>query len=90
MDLYKIKWKNSAIKELKKLDRKIIPKIINTIDKLSDAPLKNNSRKLIGSEHTYRLRVGDYRIIYSIENEFLIIEIIRIGHRKDIYKKIHN
>ncbi len=87
MPLYKIEWKKSAVKELKKLDKKIIPRIINAVELLSESPIPNKCKKLIGSEHIYRIRIGDYRIIYSIENNLLLIEIIRIGHRKDIYKK---
>ena len=45
------------------------------------------SKKIVGTEHTYRLRTGDYRIVYSIEDNRLIIEIIRVAHRKDVYKK---
>ncbi len=82
-----MEWKKSAVKELKKLDKKQIIKIINAVELLSDNPTANNCKKLIGSEHIYRIRIGDYRIIYSIESNLLLIEIIKIGHRKDIYKK---
>ncbi len=65
----------------------IISRIINAVEILSENPVPTNCKKLIGSDHIYRIRVGDYRILYSIENDLLLIEIIRVGHRKDIYKK---
>lgn len=45
------------------------------------------SKKLVGSDSIYRIRVGDYRIIYSIESSVLTIEIIKVGHRREIYRK---
>lgn len=86
MDSYKILWKISAKKELKKLDKKEIPKIIKEVENLSSNPYPNNHKKLQGSENSYRIRIGNYRVIYSIYNNELIIQIIKIGHRKDIYK----
>lgn len=87
MVLYKIRWKNSAIKELKKLSKDTISRIIKAVEKLSETPYPDGVRKLVGSEHTYRIRVGDYRIIYTLLGSDLVIEIIRVGHRKDIYNK---
>jgi len=88
MDLYSIRWKHSARKELKKLSKPIILKIIAVIEELSKEPLPKQCRKIIGTEHTYRIRIGDYRIIYSLESKQLLIEIIRVGHRKNIYKNL--
>ena len=87
MDLYKIEWKRSAIKELKKLDKTIIKRIINSVEALSENPQPKGCRKLKGAEFTYRLRLGKYRIIYSLQSSKLVIEIIKIGHRKEIYRK---
>lgn len=86
--MYKIEWKQSAKKELKKLKKAVIPRIIKAVESLSINPHPTGSRKLQGSEHLYRVRLGDYRIVYSVENKILLIEIIRIGHRKDIYRKL--
>ncbi|MEM9424564.1 MAG: type II toxin-antitoxin system RelE/ParE family toxin [Spirochaetota bacterium] len=88
MESYNIEWKNSAKKELRRLPKKIINSIITAIEGLANNPYPASSRKLIGAEHTYRQRIGDYRIIYSIENNLLVIEIIRISHRKDVYKNL--
>ena len=87
MESYKIKWKKSAYKELRNIHEKYIPKIIDTVEKLSVNPFSSDVKKLSGSEKTYRIRVGDYRIIYEIEQQKLTIQIIRVRHRKDVYKR---
>lgn len=86
MDSYKIEWKLSAVKELKKLDKPIISRIVKTVESLSINPHPAGSRKLRAAEYTYRIRIGQYRVIYSIHIDILIIEIIRVGHRKNVYK----
>jgi mRNA interferase RelE/StbE len=85
MEKYKIEIKRSAAKELKSLPKKDILNIINKIESLAENPRPIGSVKLTGKEQ-YRLRQGNYRILYSIEDDVLIIYIVKIGHRKDIYK----
>jgi len=85
---YKIEWKSSAKKDLKRLPKQAIETILTAVDHLPDNSYPVGSKKIMGTEHTYRLRIGNYRIVYSIENNRLIIEIIRIGHRKDVYRNI--
>ena len=82
---YKIEIKRSASKELNSLPNKEIKKIINSINQLIENPRPINSKKLSASER-YRLRVGDYRILYEIEDLILIVYIIKIAHRKDVYR----
>lgn len=87
MALYKIEWKQSARKELKKLQKKTISRILQIVETLPDNPHPSRSRKLHGTEYTYRLSAGDYRIIYSVYSAILTIEIVKIGHRKEIYRR---
>lgn len=87
MSLYKVEWKKSARKELKKLDRQIIPRILKAVENLATNPYSSDSKKLVGSDSIYRIRVGDYRIIYNIEFSMLTIEVIKVGHRREIYRK---
>jgi mRNA interferase RelE/StbE len=77
MDSYSIEWKHSAIQELKKLPREVVGRILKAVEQLATEPYPSGVRKLVGAEHTYRIRVGDYRIIYSVMASALIIEIIR-------------
>ena len=86
MDTYRIEWKPSALRELKKLDRQAIPRIVRAIENLAKDPFQQGIKKLMGSEHTYRMRVGDYRVIYEVFSGRLIIEVIRVRHRKDVYR----
>ena len=87
MGLYRIEWKNSAKKELKKLDKQIIPRILQAVETLVEDPSALASKKLVGSDSIYRIQVGHYRIIYSIESSVLTIEIIKVGHRKEVDRK---
>lgn len=86
MDTYRIEWRPSALRELKRLDRQAVPRIVSSIEGLSLIPTPHGCRKLAGSEHTYRIRVGDYRVIYDIFANHLVIEIVRVRHRKDAYR----
>jgi len=86
MASYQIEWKRSAEKELSKLPVPIIPRIVQLVGQLSEDPYPVGSRKLAGSEHTYRIRVSDYRVIDTVEKSILRIEIIRVGHRREVYR----
>jgi mRNA interferase RelE/StbE len=87
MDSYSIEWKRSAAQELRKLPREVVGRVLKAVEQLAAEPYPSGVRKLVGAEHTYRIRVGDYRIIYSVMASALIIEIIRVGHRRDIYNR---
>jgi mRNA interferase RelE/StbE len=87
MDCYQIKWTNSAKKELRKLDKNIIPRLISAVEELAKNPYPQGVKKLVNSENNYRIRVGDYRIIYEIKSSVLIIYIIKVGNRQSVYKK---
>jgi mRNA interferase RelE/StbE len=86
MDIYKIEWKRSAIKELEKLPRPVILRIVSAVDNLSSTPFPQGVRKLVGTEGTYRIRVGEYRVLYTLAEKRLTIEVIRVRHRKDAYR----
>lgn len=86
MASYKIEWKNSAYKELQKLPRPMIVKVVAAVSDLANDPFPHGVKKLIGSEYTYRIRIGDYRVVYEVFENKLIIEIVRVRHRKDVYR----
>ena len=86
MGSYQIEIKPSASKELEKLPRQIIPRVVAAINELVKDPYPQGVKKLTGFENTYRIRVGDYRILYNIYEDRLVIEIIRVRHRKDAYR----
>ena len=83
----KLLFVKSAEKELLRLDKKIGKKILDKIHLLSAYPYGQNSEKLAG-EKGYRIRFGDYRTVYIIEKGNKTVAIIKIGHRRDIYKRL--
>jgi mRNA interferase RelE/StbE len=89
--MYKLKFLGKALEDLKRIDRahqKIIKAKLLILAK-NPAALKNNIKKIGGKkDNLYRLRTGSYRIIFRKEEEQLVIIIVRIGHRKEIYLKI--
>jgi len=87
MASYRIEVKPSALKELEKLPRPILLKVVTAIRGLGDDPYPQGVKKLAGFERTYRVRVGEYRILYDVYHEKLIIQIIRVKHRKDAYRR---
>jgi len=82
---YEIEFKPSAQKSLEKLPKKIQKRIQGVISTLEINPLPPVAKKLTGRD-AYRIRVSDYRIIYSIENNKLLIVVVGIGHRREIYR----
>jgi len=86
MATYRIEWKPSAFRELRRLDRQIIPRVIKPIEALAINPFPSGVRKLHGGEMIYRLRVGDYRVVYEVYSDHLLIEIARVRHRRDAYR----
>lgn len=60
--------------------------IVAAIETLESDPRPAGSKKLVGSDHTYRLRVGDYRVVYDTHDAMLIILVVRIRHRRDVYR----
>jgi len=85
MAKYRITIKKSAAKELEDVPKKDLWKVIRRIQSLGQEPRPNRAQKLSHKEQ-YRVRQGDYRIIYSIDDKDSIINIVKIGHRRDIYR----
>ena len=83
---YTIKFKPTAARQLAKLPKTIQVKIARKIDSLAIAPHPQGTVKLRGGDDLYRLRVGNYRIIYQVKNDQLLILVVKIGHRKEVYR----
>ena len=87
MASYKLIWKNAAKKEVRKLEKKDRLAILAAVEDLCRNPRKKQGvKKLVGSDNSHRLRVGNYRVIYELLNNILTIEIIRVKHRKNAYR----
>jgi mRNA interferase RelE/StbE len=82
---YRIFLKKSVQKDLSAIPKKDLKKVLTRIQSLSDDPRPPGCEKLTGQER-YRLRQGRYRILYSIQDDELSIWIVKVGHRKDVYR----
>ncbi len=85
MAQYKVFFKKSVEKDFKGIPKKTLLKILEKIQKLQDDPRPIGSEKLTGQER-YRVRQGTYRVIYSIQDKELTVWVVKVGHRKGLYK----
>ena len=84
MESYKILIKRSAADELGRISKRDLRPIVERIEKLAAKPRPDGCEKLSGQER-YRIRQGDYRVVYSIDDSTRTVEIFKIGHRSEIY-----
>lgn len=85
---YTVEVAPAASRHIRKLDREIQRRVLAALDKLRDEPRSHDAIKLHGGEDLYRVRVGDYRIVYAIEDNRLVVLVLKVGHRRDIYKDL--
>ena len=85
---YRIEVKRSAAKTLKKIPKASRKRIVEKIDSLAEGPPNPDTTKMKGNNPFHKVRVGDYRIVYEIQEGVLMILVVKIGHRKDIYKNL--
>jgi mRNA interferase RelE/StbE len=85
MESYRIGFRTSAEKELRKLPAADLARLIERISALAGNPRPQGSQKL-SAEEKYRIRQGDYRIAYSVDDREKAVLIVKIGHRKEIYR----
>jgi len=85
MASYELMFRQSVAKDLRALPRRDVRRILNRIRSLAGDPRPPGCEKLSGRE-IYRIRQGVYRIVYAIEDARLVVEIIRIAHRRDVYR----
>jgi mRNA interferase RelE/StbE len=85
---YRIKVQRSAAKALKNVPKPDRNRIVKKIDSLVEQLPDSMTTKMKGNNPFHKVRVGDYRIIYEIQNDILLILIVKVGHRKDIYRNL--
>jgi len=85
MAVYEIFFRESVWKELKKVPKADLKKILSRIEQLGTDPRPMGCEKLTGPE-LYRIRQGNYRIVYSIQDNKLTVSVVKVGHRKDVYR----
>ena len=86
MASYRVVWKRSAEKELRGFSRETIARLIDLAEGLRNDPYPPGVIKLTGAERTYRVRSGDYRLVYTVAGEQPTVEVVKVGHRRDVYR----
>ena len=85
--MYRIILRPSAARQARRLPRRDYERIAKAIDTLAEDPRPHGIEKLQGAS-LWRLRIGDYRVIYAIDDEQMLITVVRIGHRREIYRRL--
>ncbi|HXK40362.1 MAG TPA: type II toxin-antitoxin system RelE/ParE family toxin [Candidatus Paceibacterota bacterium] len=83
---YKVEFRPAAAKALRKLPEDVRTRIAKAIDVLRDDPRHAGVHRLRGGRNEYRARVGDYRILYEVDDAVLIVLVLHVGHRREIYR----
>ena len=83
---YRIEFSPTAESQFKKLPKEVQIRLKHRIDILAENPFSRGVKKLSAQENFYRLRIGDYRIIFQVQGKALLILILKLGHRKNVYR----
>lgn len=84
---YTIEFKPLALRQLQKLPREAQRRLSAKIDSLRDDPFPSGCKKMAGLLDTWRIRVGDYRVVYQMHRGVLLVLVLTVGHRKDVYRQ---
>jgi mRNA interferase RelE/StbE len=84
---YTVQLAPAAKRQLRKLDRSIQERIVRRLDKLEKDPRPSGVEKMEGDESTYRIRMGEYRIVYEIRDKVLVVLVLKVGHRREVYRR---
>lgn len=84
--MYKIEIERGARKVLSELPKREQARVGAQIDKLADNPRPSGAKKLVGELDVWRIRIGDYRVIYRVKDAELVVLVIKIGHRREVYR----
>lgn len=84
---YRIEVAPAAVRQLRKLDTSARRRIQAAVELLADQPRPSGAKKLVGGDGEWRVRTGDFRIIYEVHDEVLLVLVVAVGHRRDIYQR---
>jgi len=85
---FTVEYESRAVKELAKLDKPVARRLITAIDALSADPRPSGVRPLVGYPNLWRIRVGEYRVVYTIEDTELVVLALRVAHRSTVYRRL--
>ena len=88
MDSYSIDYKPSVEKDLRRLPKQLVSRVFERIEGLQSEPLPRQAIKLSGTERLYRIRVGDYRIVYEVDTQAKRITVFYVRHRREVYRTL--
>jgi mRNA interferase RelE/StbE len=88
MASYNVIFKPSVEKDLRSLPQSVVKRVFRRIDAFKEAPFPRQSKKLSGAEQLYRLRIGDYRVIYGVDKDSRQVIIHYVRHRRDVYRHL--
>jgi mRNA interferase RelE/StbE len=83
---YRVEFTASAVREFKALERSVQRRIATRINQLAENPFPPDVKKLHGAADHYRIRAGEYRVIYRVEGRRVAVVVVKIGHRRDVYR----
>ncbi|MCZ7645638.1 MAG: type II toxin-antitoxin system RelE/ParE family toxin [Planctomycetota bacterium] len=83
---YAVQLTPAAERDLKKLERAIRARVVRALEGLASEPRPQGSTKLSGKENLWRVRVGDHRVLYAIEDRRLVVLVVKIAHRREVYR----
>jgi mRNA interferase RelE/StbE len=84
---YRVEFTSAAARQVKKLPRRARDRMLDAIEDLRDDPRPHGAKKLVGEQTAWRLRIGDYRVIYDVLDAELIVTVVRAGHRREVYDR---
>ena len=84
---YRVDFTTAAARQVKKLPRPARDRVLDAVDDLGEDPRPHGAKKLVGEDTAWRIRVGDYRVIYDIFDEELTVTVIRAAHRREVYNR---
>lgn len=84
---YTVVFTSAAARQVKKLPRPARDRVVAAVSALDSDPRPHGSRKLVGEENAWRIRVGDYRVIYEVFDRELVVTVVRAAHRREVYER---
>ena len=84
---YRVELTTAAARQVKKLPRPARARVLDAIEGLAQDPRPHGAKKLVGENTAWRVRVGDYRVIYDVFDDELVVTVVRAAHRRDVYER---
>jgi len=85
---YQVVVEDGAARAIRKLSRDVQRQLVAKLERLGENPRPAGSKKIEGAEDLHRIRVGDYRVVYRIEDRVLLVLVVRVAHRSDVYRRL--